>query len=431
MDPLAPNGVRPRNPVPGATPVRPRRQCLAGVGLLALLAAGLLAIRITAPWQYRHDDNGAWFSAIARTHLARGLTATRGQDFFLERQTGHLRPYLHHPPFIGLYLAGVFAVSGTDAPWVARGAVALLHLGSFVLLWQLARRLAPRDGRLALVAGFLFATAPMGAFFGKMPNHEAPGLLALLTGMLASVSLAAAGLRGAGPRALLFAAWLPVTCTAWQASLCAAGFILAYSPALPDTIRRPHRNIALGALLTGLALVGLQLWWAGRGYPRAGQGVALTHWLRPTPDCSWLRAVADGCRQGQRFYGTGAWWLAWGWAFWAIGRALKHRVWPAADAAILASGLGAVLYLLLFPRAVGVHAYQLFFLLPGVALAAARAALALRRRLDARRAGLGGAALAGLVLMTAWTTTERLVKLYRQPHPYALKASADLRAQFH
>jgi hypothetical protein len=74
---------------------------------LAVLFLGLMTLHLAGPWQYRHEDNGAWFSAIARTHLRAGLSATRGQDFFQERATGQLKPYLHHPPLLGLYLAGV------------------------------------------------------------------------------------------------------------------------------------------------------------------------------------------------------------------------------------------------------------------------------------------------------------------------------------
>ena len=111
------------------------------VWIIAILVAcfcGLLAINIASPWQFVHDDNGAWFSATARTHLLRGLDETKGQDFFLYRESGELKPYLHHPPFISLYLAATFALTGQDTPLVARGSVALLHLLSLLVFIRLA-----------------------------------------------------------------------------------------------------------------------------------------------------------------------------------------------------------------------------------------------------------------------------------------------------
>ncbi len=126
----------------------------------------LLMLHIAAPWQYANDDNGAWFSAIARSHREAGLQATLGQDFFTSRESGELVPYLHHPPFPGLVLAAAFVVTGVDAPWVARTTFALLHLISFLLIARLACQIPAVRRNMLLFAYVLsvVAVVPMSAF---------------------------------------------------------------------------------------------------------------------------------------------------------------------------------------------------------------------------------------------------------------------------
>lgn len=164
--------------------------------LLSAVFLGLLAINFGAPWQFLHDDNGAWFSATARTHLLRGLGETKGQDFFLERAGGKTVPYLHHPPFISLYLATVFKISGVDTPLAARMGVALLHIAAFLVFLRIARMILGNGALTFLWAAFVFATVPMSVFFGKMPNHEVPGLLFFELGVFFSLCLARDGASG-------------------------------------------------------------------------------------------------------------------------------------------------------------------------------------------------------------------------------------------
>ena len=102
-----------------------------------------MTLHLADPWQFRHEDNGAWFSAVARTHLRAGLSATRGQDFFQEKATGELKPYLHHPPLLGLYLAGVFKLAGSDTRAVARTAMMAVHFCSFLVFALLVSQVFP------------------------------------------------------------------------------------------------------------------------------------------------------------------------------------------------------------------------------------------------------------------------------------------------
>ncbi|MBM4036064.1 MAG: hypothetical protein FJ291_30390 [Planctomycetes bacterium] len=139
------------------------------------LAAGafLMGVGIGRPWTGSYDANGALYSTAARNYLRHGIIATRGGQVCNAGQIepGDFRFYAHHPPGISLAIAGSFALFGVSE-WSARLPFAAFTLGAaalvFYLAWALGGRLA------AFFAAFLFAVQPMVAFYGRMPDHEAP-----------------------------------------------------------------------------------------------------------------------------------------------------------------------------------------------------------------------------------------------------------------
>ena len=149
-------------------------------------AGALLLFHGFDPWCYPNDDNGAWFSAVVKSHLNAGLRATHGQDFLTSRTTGKLVPYLQPSP-PGVDPRGLLQDHGDASPGTARMTLALMHLVTFALLACHAARVwdpAKQDHLFAWVLAVV-ATAPVSAYFGKMPNHELPGLLFFLIGVLA------------------------------------------------------------------------------------------------------------------------------------------------------------------------------------------------------------------------------------------------------
>src|SRR5262249_48981217 len=136
---------------------------------------------IREDWRLLHEDNGAFHTTLALSHVRLGLAATRAHDLFYEPATGHSFVYGHHPPALALALASAFTLTGSDAPWVARSVAIAFHVGSLVLFAGLLRRHVPP--RAALVGLFVFATLPMSSFFGRMVDYEPLALFAALVAL--------------------------------------------------------------------------------------------------------------------------------------------------------------------------------------------------------------------------------------------------------
>lgn len=146
--------------------------------LLFIYACGLLSIGITKDWRLIHEDNGAMHTTLALSHLQLGLAETRAHDVFFNPTTGEANIYGHHPPLTALILAGVFAVTGSDAPYVARIVPIVFHLGSLSLFVLILSRFFSKG--IAIFGGFFMATVPMSAFFGRMVNYEPLCLFAII-----------------------------------------------------------------------------------------------------------------------------------------------------------------------------------------------------------------------------------------------------------
>jgi hypothetical protein len=400
-------------------------------GLFAALLCGLLLLHAGDPWRFPNEDNGAWFSAVARSHVQAGLRATRGQDFFQSRESGELVPYLHHPPMPGLILAAVFGLLGRDSPGIARVTFALLHLLTFALLAGIAARLWNPVQESAPYAYALAAAAsvPMSAYYGKMPNHEVPGLLFFLLG----VFIWRLGPAPPTRRRLILAccAWTLAAFTSWHAVLCIFGWLAMQL----GGERRRSATIALGAVAAAATLVVVQLFWAGNWALQASQAASTKYWFIGSDGASLLERLGflqHALSIGIERYGYLPALLSLAWLVQLVAdRARGRRGLTTQERNLVGLLLGSLVYYLLFPRAVSFHAYQGFYVLPFVALTAS---LSLQRLLHSdfvrARARLSRWLPPFMVGLTCVLGIAATVMLYRKPSPRVLEVVQSLERQY-
>jgi len=366
------------------------------------VGAFLLCLEIGEPWTGSYDANGALFSTAARNYLRYGLLATRGGQVVNAGQLGpgQFRFYAHHPPGLPLTIAASFAVFGVRE-WSARLVAILFTLGAAALLHLVAKKLGgPWAG---FFAALVFVMQPMIAFYGRMPDHEAPAAFFAL-------ALVAAYLQ-----------WLRQERKGWLVALCALAFaglwyawvvflvpwlLLGYQWLVKRRGARwlilPAATAALGlvCLLAHVALVegSLRGLWGALAHRLGSQatdrgargtfGLAdfLTHQAGYFWDCFSVVALA-AC------------------AAWVLG--LGRR--KASDTLlVLTLAVFALLNLVVFKQGAYVHIYYQFYLALPMALAAGLGLGALCQRSSKRRALV----LVALVL-AAGVGAEGWVKLRR------------------
>lgn len=332
----------------------------------------LLTHKIADPWQYRHDDNGRVYSEFARTHITQGLAKTRGQDFTFRQQGNEIemRPYLHHPPLLALYLAGVFYLAGNDSPLIARSAMAFIHMLSFIMFFSILKVLFPKDYRMRLWAVLIFAIAPMSVFFGKMPDHESIGLLFIfctLYGYLRYMN--ASRLRYIW---LFFgaASWFLAGFTAWHAILVIAG-LTVHAVYFRRQGASRFAAMSLICLVVVPLLVLIHLLWANNWQFVPHQKKSLIFWMASQPNRSYLVCLFDAFLYNGRYTGPLPTLYAVFWLFILLYRKVKGQLVSKLDLLVPSLAIGTVFYNLIFFNAVGTHPYQQFYLLPFIAIASA------------------------------------------------------------
>lgn len=389
------------------------------LALFAVLFIWLVSIRIDSPWKYVHDDNGAWVSSCARTHLKMGLSVTKGQDFRMYRDKPGLWPYLHHPPFVALWTAGVFAVTDSDSTKVARAGIATLQFGTFLLfcIWatSLCKSRLGRD-----VAVFVFSLVPMSVFFGKMPNHEAPSLFFLMLGVLGSTLYRfGEGERKGWLLPLIFLAWGGVCFSSWAAIISIVPFIILLS--LDGTFRERKRflGVSITSVLLFLSLVLIQLAIArgGSGYGENAKEVSdyLVFRNDGKQDLAacWINSFIGMYWHGYRDFAVVPWFV---FLFWLGGRIwqwLKSEPCDAKNYFVFAMTVGTMIYSCVFPNAVRVHTYHLMYILPVVALVFGWSFEVMRRGFTKGRF-LSVAVV--LLTLTGLMTWRRLDNIYGKKH---------------
>ena len=410
--------------------VRARSAWVAGGACAALLGV-LLLFHGFDPWRYPNDDNGAWFSAVAKSHLTAGLGATRGQDFFTSRNTGELVPYLHHPPLPGLILAAAFGMTGRASPGTARMTFALLHLATFALLAHLASQVwdPARKRHLFIWVLAVGATVPMSAYYGKMPNHEVPGLLFFLLGVVAWGFRP--GTTSMRRMVLACLAWSVATFASWHAVLCVLGWLVMQWDV------RPRLRVffaALWVVASSMAVLA-HLMWAGGWVLLESQSRSAGYWFAGSDGASlaerlgYLKhALGIGINRFAQIPAL----LCIGWILALAYELVRAGRRPdAQDRNLIGLGLGSMVYYLLFPRAVSFHAYQGFYVIPFVALTSSMALdRLLRSPFVSARPRLGKSLPVVLLGLTCSIGVAATVLLYRAPSPRVLEAVRALESQY-
>ncbi|OGV94580.1 hypothetical protein A3A66_00980 [Microgenomates group bacterium RIFCSPLOWO2_01_FULL_46_13] len=143
------------------------------IKLLIVLLAGMAVLTrgITKPFIGHHDWNGVQYGAMGRNYLRYGVLLTKlGQVENGGVVASEEFAYnTHYPPTLPLLLAGSFWTLGVSE-WSAR----LVAVGFSILgLWGVYRLAESIIGKNSgwLAALFMLVT-PMWRYFGKMPVHE-------------------------------------------------------------------------------------------------------------------------------------------------------------------------------------------------------------------------------------------------------------------
>ena len=139
-----------------------------------LIAWALLTIKIGDAWFGHQDANGAWISVAVRNYQLHGFFQ---QDGLVNISTGFdspMEPYTHHPPLIVWLETPLVLLFGYDEALIRFVAASCTLIGA-AALYVLARRLKGRIFAFWSTAFYVFT--PMIAYFGRMPDHEAPALM--------------------------------------------------------------------------------------------------------------------------------------------------------------------------------------------------------------------------------------------------------------
>ncbi len=220
---------------------------LCGVLLLALLGV-ILCGRMSHPWTYNDDYNGAFWSQAARNFSNGGYLQTRGLPaplYFGPRPIPREALYAHHPTLLPVMMLIDWQVLGEDEA-AGRVLPILFSLLTALLLWRFVSSCAGwRAGAFALA---FFVAAPMELHYGQMVNFEAPELFFLLAALCCFH-------RWRMGRKFSFALELPVCCalamaTDWPGYLLV---ILLSSELL--LLRRDSRSARMGLALLVTALL--------------------------------------------------------------------------------------------------------------------------------------------------------------------------------
>lgn len=224
--------------------------------LTCVYAAGLTQ-RIDQPWTGMHDWNGAFFSQLARNclrypwELHHGIPVVAMGDAVPPADERSF--YATHPPGLVWLVAGAFRLLG-EHEWAARLVPILASLGSLGLLVGLVRE--ARGPQTALLTGLVYALLPMAVYFGRMVDHEAVCLFAMLAALRCWQALhrvrrprRRSGLWLAMSAALALGIW-----TDWPVVLFAA-LLTAYG--LGGAVRRRTPcGLAVGTALISAVAVG-------------------------------------------------------------------------------------------------------------------------------------------------------------------------------
>lgn len=208
--------------------------------LLAMLAI-VLCGRMSHPWTYNDDYNGAFWSQAARNLNRAGILATAGVPaplYFGVPPIPKDALYVHHPTLLADMMLLDLRLLG-ESERAARTLPILFSVLTAALLWYFTGRLA--GWRVAALVLAFFISAPMELHYGQMVNFEPPELFFLL------VALCSHHLwRKTGQAVALILSCAAAMAIDWQGYL----LVLLISAELLFTRRRPAIKLGVALLFT-------------------------------------------------------------------------------------------------------------------------------------------------------------------------------------
>jgi 4-amino-4-deoxy-L-arabinose transferase-like glycosyltransferase len=385
--------------------------------LLLIVVWGLLTIRLGAAWFGYHDWNGVHVgSAVRNLRLYGAWNLRLMQDYSpgpATPETHHI--YNHRPPMI-VWVTALAAVPLGFNEASLRFVPASATLISVAALYTLSRRL--HGPTRAWWSAALYALTPMVAYFGRMPDHEAPSLAVSMVYAAVLVNWLRCPTRRRW-LALAGLAWIGVW-TDWTALL-----YVGTLGAMTLWLGRPPQRRAMLALggVTLAALVALGAYLLqGPGALDSLTGAFLTRTspktlgLGPAGTFTWGEFLGRELRRLLMLATPGVAIMSLAGVVPALRR--DSRLGSGILLAFFVVGIG---YPLAFRNAAYIHDYLLIFMLPPMAMAASAA-------LEYGWAGVGvrrwaRPALSALLLVSLGVGAANLVLLHKsgeQPHHMAV-----------
>lgn len=355
------------------------------------------------PWIDAIDFNGACWSQSAHNTIRAGLLATAGVPSAFYFGPPPIPPsgyYTHHPPFVSLMLAGMFAVLG-EREWVARLLPIAFSLVGVVLLWTLMKDCAGR--RAATCGALLFAATPMELYYGHMVNFEPIDLVWMLGGLLCLRRWEQTG--GRGWRNWMVAAFVLSVWTAWLGYM----FLLILSAYFFATRRK--RNPRLALLLLGLCIASIVLFmlYIYRVQPNAWQDL-IENFNRRMSSQTWGNMPNFTWKDWEWRIGwmllTHIQAMAWGLAVvglvWLLWSQRKDEPLRWLGCAALCFFVLSAFYIVTFRNASYTHAYASFYFIVPVAIAGGLAVEAFARWCESRSSGARAGGFIVIVAAYGW-----------------------------
>jgi uncharacterized membrane protein len=147
---------------------------IAHFGIVLVLSVHLLLVSINIKQPWVGDDFDGALLSIAHNYVEYGFIETRlGQVMNYEYEPvdrDHpMHYYQHHPPLWTWLLGVTFKIAG-EGEAQARLLPIVFSVVGLILLYRLME--AAYGGRVAFLAGFIYAVLPVTAFYGHHPTHE-------------------------------------------------------------------------------------------------------------------------------------------------------------------------------------------------------------------------------------------------------------------
>lgn len=177
-----------------------------------------------------------------------GVTYDEAYYAALSRHVG--LSYYDHPPLLMWLLAGVNWMTGSDSPWLQRGAMSLLFVGSSLLMYRLTSILFDRTAGAYAVL-LLNLSLLFGVFIGGWPSPDAPLTFFLLAAMTCVAHIV---FRNGNPKLLWPLAGMCMgfaMLSKYSAALTAIGALmfLLSTPSGRSLLLRPEPYFGLGVCI--------------------------------------------------------------------------------------------------------------------------------------------------------------------------------------